>query len=51
MNFAECLIRLGVSYDSETAIVWADRLMAFIAGEARAASRELADRRGLKGTG
>jgi ribonucleoside-diphosphate reductase alpha chain len=47
MGFAECLIRLGVPYDSEAAIAWADRVMAFIAGEARAASRELAERRGV----
>jgi ribonucleoside-diphosphate reductase alpha chain len=47
MGFAECLIRLGVSYDSEAAIAWADRLMAFVAAEARAASRELAEQRGV----
>jgi ribonucleoside-diphosphate reductase alpha chain len=47
MGFAECLIRVGVPYDSEAAIAWADRLMAFVAGEARAALRELAERRGV----
>lgn len=46
MGFAECLIRLGVPYDAPEAIAWADRLMAFIAAEARAASRELALLRG-----
>jgi len=47
MGFAECLILLGVPYDSADAVAWADRLMAFIAGEARTASRELAERRGV----
>lgn len=47
MGFAECLILLGVSYDSEDAIAWADRLMAFIAKEAREASRQLARERGV----
>jgi ribonucleoside-diphosphate reductase alpha chain len=46
MGFAECLIRLGIAYDAPEAISWADRLMAFIAAEARAASRELALLRG-----
>ena len=46
MGFAECLIRLGVPYDTPEAIDWADRLMAFVATEARAASRELAAARG-----
>ena len=47
MGFAECLILLGVSYDSEDAIAWADRLMGFIAQEATKASRDLADHRGV----
>jgi ribonucleoside-diphosphate reductase alpha chain len=47
MGFAECLIPLGVSYDSDEASAWADRLAAFIAGEARAASRRLAEERGV----
>jgi ribonucleoside-diphosphate reductase alpha chain len=47
MGFAECLVRLDVSYDSAAAIEWADRLMGFIAAEARAASRELAELRGV----
>jgi ribonucleoside-diphosphate reductase alpha chain len=46
MGFAECLILLSISYDSEEAITWADRLMAFIAEEARLASRQLAEERG-----
>ena len=47
MGFAECLILLGVSYDSDDAVAWADRLMAFIAEEATKASRDLAARRGV----
>ncbi len=47
MGFAECLVRLDVSYDSAAAIEWADRLMRFIAVEAGQSSRELADRRGV----
>ncbi|MBI3030340.1 MAG: adenosylcobalamin-dependent ribonucleoside-diphosphate reductase [Candidatus Rokubacteria bacterium] len=47
MGFAECLILLGVSYDSDDAVAWGDRLMAFIAEEATKASRELAERRGV----
>jgi ribonucleoside-diphosphate reductase alpha chain len=46
MGFAECLIRLGVPYDTPEAIHWADRLMAFVATEAREESRELAATRG-----
>jgi ribonucleoside-diphosphate reductase alpha chain len=47
MGFAECLIQLGVSYALEEAVAWADRLMAFIAGEARETSRQLAEQRGV----
>jgi ribonucleoside-diphosphate reductase alpha chain len=47
MGFAECLIRLGVSYADPAAVEWAERFMAFIATEARTASRELARRRSV----
>jgi ribonucleoside-diphosphate reductase alpha chain len=47
MGFAECLILLGVAYDSDEAVAWADRLAAFIADEARQASRRLAEERGV----
>jgi len=47
MGFAECLVRLGVSYDSDEAVAYADRLMACIATEARAASVALAEERGV----
>jgi ribonucleoside-diphosphate reductase alpha chain len=46
MGFADLLIRIGVSYASEAAVRTADSLMAFIAGEARRASEELAAERG-----
>ncbi len=47
MGFAECLLRLGVAYDSGDAAAGADRIAAFIAAEAREASRALADARGV----
>lgn len=46
MGFAEFLMRLGVPYDSPEAVIWADRLMAAIAHEARDVSRELGELRG-----
>ncbi len=47
MGFAECLIALGVPYGSEDAVACADRIMTFVAGEARQASRALAEERGV----
>jgi ribonucleoside-diphosphate reductase alpha chain len=47
MGFAEALILLGVSYDSEEAVAWAGRLITFIVEEARRASRALAEVRGV----
>jgi ribonucleoside-diphosphate reductase alpha chain len=47
MGFAELLIRLGVSYADDAADAWADRLAAFIAAQAHAASQELAGSRGV----
>ncbi len=47
MGFAEMLVHLGVSYDSDEAVALADRLMAFIAAEALAASQALAEERGV----
>jgi ribonucleoside-diphosphate reductase alpha chain len=46
MGFAEALLLLGVPYDADEAAAWADRLMGFIAQQARQASRELAAERG-----
>lgn len=47
MGFAELLVRLGISYDSDEAVAEAGRIMNFIATEARHASEELADERGV----
>ncbi len=47
LGFAECLIALDVPYGSEEAVAWADRIMAFVAEEARQASRDLAEERGV----
>lgn len=47
MGFAEWLIRLGVPYGSRDAFAWTERLMGFVATEARAASRRLAEERGV----
>ena len=46
MGFAECLIALGVPYGSDESVAWADRIMTFVAEEARQASRDLAEERG-----
>jgi ribonucleoside-diphosphate reductase alpha chain len=46
MGFADLLLQLGVHYNSEEAVQVADEVMAFINKEARAASAELATRRG-----
>ncbi|HEX6939228.1 MAG TPA: adenosylcobalamin-dependent ribonucleoside-diphosphate reductase [Longimicrobiales bacterium] len=47
MGFADLLIRLGVSYDSDEAVRVADDVMGLIAGEAREASAALAAERGV----
>lgn len=46
MGFAEMLIRLGISYDSERAVDGAEHVMGIIEEESRAASRRLAELRG-----
>lgn len=46
MGFAECLIRLGHSYDSDAAVALAGEVMEFISREALAASEDLAAERG-----
>ncbi|MFW6200986.1 MAG: adenosylcobalamin-dependent ribonucleoside-diphosphate reductase [Gemmatimonadota bacterium] len=47
MGFAEMLIRMGIPYDSDDAVASADRVMAFIAEHAGAASAALAEDRGV----
>ena len=46
MGFAELLIRMGVSYDSDRAVEVAEELMSFIEKAADEASRGLAEERG-----
>jgi len=46
MGFAEMLIQLGIPYDSEEAIATTEKVMEFIAEEARRKSVELAKERG-----
>jgi ribonucleoside-diphosphate reductase alpha chain len=47
MGFAEMLIRLGVSYDSDYAVLLAERVMKAIADEALSTSMQLAGKRGV----
>jgi len=47
MGFADMLIKLGIKYDSEEAIVLTGKLMKFILDKALDASRELAKERGV----
>jgi ribonucleoside-diphosphate reductase alpha chain len=46
MGFADMLIKLGIPYDSPRAIEMAEKVMEFIQGKARQASRDLALQRG-----
>lgn len=46
MGFAELLIHLGIPYESDKAIQFAEKLMKFINEEARKASNKLAEERG-----
>ncbi len=47
MGFAEMLIKLGIPYDSQEGIRVAEKVMKFIAKEAREKSRKLAEFRGV----
>ncbi|RTZ93627.1 MAG: ribonucleoside reductase class II, partial [Deltaproteobacteria bacterium] len=46
MGFADCLIKLGIPYNSDEALNKAEEIMEFIDTEALAVSRELAKKRG-----
>jgi len=46
MGFADALFKLGVRYDSEEGIVWAEKIMKFVTESAREATCELAKTRG-----
>ena len=47
MGFADTLVKLGIPYDSETALETAERIIRFISEKARAASVRLATERGI----
>lgn len=47
MGFAEMLILLGISYDSDRALSMGEKIMQVIAEEAKETSRELAEERGV----
>jgi ribonucleoside-diphosphate reductase alpha chain len=47
MGFADMLFKLGVRYDSEQGIMWAEKVMKFIQNESKSASVELAKSRGV----
>src|ERR671921_27014 len=47
MGFADLLIKLGITYDSEEGLAFAERMMKFVDDEAWEASRALAEERGL----
>lgn len=46
MGFADMLIKLGISYDSEEAVDAAEKIMSFISEESKSASAALAKKRG-----
>ncbi len=49
MGFADALIQLGITYDSDEGLAFAEKTMKFVDDEAWAASRRLAEERGVMG--
>jgi ribonucleoside-diphosphate reductase alpha chain len=49
MGFADLLIKLGITYDSQEGLAFAERVMKFVDDEAWEESRALADERGVMG--
>ncbi|MDX5894978.1 ribonucleoside-diphosphate reductase class II [Rubrobacter radiotolerans DSM 5868] len=47
MGFADALIQLGITYDSEEGLAFAEKIMKFVDDEAWAASKKLAEERGV----
>ena len=47
MGFADMLFKLGIAYDSEEGLAWAEKVMKFISEAAKKASQELAKERGV----
>ncbi|HBP51049.1 MAG: Ribonucleoside-diphosphate reductase alpha chain [Candidatus Shapirobacteria bacterium GW2011_GWE1_38_10] len=47
MGFADMLFKLGVSYDSEEGLGWAEKVMKFVTEKAKEATQELGKERGV----
>lgn len=47
MGFADMLFKLGIAYDSEEGLMWAEKVMKFISEIAKKATQELAKERGV----
>ena len=47
MGFADMLFKLGVAYDSEEGLIWAEKAMKFVSDSAKMATQKLAIERGV----